>query len=170
MSAQWPASSSAVAGCASENVAATPPQKIGLRVITEVDGRVVEREQELLARGELRHLDVDGAVREQPAPDREVELVGEVAREQLAADRVAHVVADEERRARARRAAATASAVFAWSSIEYRRSGLLDEPKPRKSKSTTSCVALERGQHVTPVERRAWEPVQHEDRVVPRGR
>ena len=83
----------------------------------DVVALVGQRQQELLARRELGHLDVDRAVGEHPALDREAERAVEVAGQHLAAHGVAHVVGEQRDPVDAA-AATTASVTSAWSSIE----------------------------------------------------
>jgi hypothetical protein len=56
---------------------------------------VGEAEQELLACRELRHVDVHRPVGQHTPADRERKVAVERARQQLAADRVTHVVGHE---------------------------------------------------------------------------
>ena len=56
---------------------------------------VGQRQQQLLAGGELGQVEVDRPVGEHPAAHGEAELAVEVAGEQLAGDAVAHVVAEQ---------------------------------------------------------------------------
>ena len=66
-----------------------------------LEPRVGEAEEQLLARGQVRHLDVDAAVGQHPLRDVDRPVAVDVAGEELAADGVAHVVGEQRELAQA---------------------------------------------------------------------
>ena len=102
-SCHWAASSSSDGRCAGAQVAARLSRVA--RLVGDLQRLVGQRQEQLLAGGELRQVEVDRPVGEHAAAHREAELAVEVAGEQLAGDAVAHVVAEQVDlgRARARR-------------------------------------------------------------------
>ena len=92
-SCHWAASSSSEGRCSGAHVAGEALRVP--RLVGDLHRLVGQREQQLLAGGELRQVEVDRPVGDHPPAHGEAELAVEVACEQLAGDAVAHVVAEQ---------------------------------------------------------------------------
>ena len=124
---------------------------------------VGQREQELLARAEMGHLDVDAAVGQHPARHvdrpRAVELPGQ----QLTPDGVTHVVAEERQLLDTQRVGERDHEVGLLRD-PVGLVGLVGEPVPEQVEQQDPPVPPEVVEHVAEVERRAREAVEHEQR------
>ena len=123
-------------------------------------------EQELLAGRQVRHLDVDAAVREHARFDREIELTLEVAREELAADGVAHVVRQQHDGLEPR-VAGDLRGLIGVPADAVADVGLGGEPEAEEVEQHDAAFSAERREHGPPVERTRGEPVQDEERRAP---
>lgn len=133
----------------------------------DIHPRVVEAEQKLLARRELRHLDVDAAVRQQPLRDCERQLAVEVAGEKLAADRVAHVVGHEPEPVAAHRGDDAFGDVGVHTNA-VAHVGLVGQAEPGEVEKHNPPVRPQFRKDVDPVVRTRREAVEDQQRIVTR--
>jgi pimeloyl-ACP methyl ester carboxylesterase len=134
------------------------------RVASEPVGQplVGQREQELLPVGEVGHVDVDGAVREDAARHLEREGPVEAAGEELSADRVAHVVGEQRHRVEPEVAGDRLDQVRL---VEERIAlvGLVRQAEAEEVGQHHAATAREAIEDAVPVVRRGRKAVQHED-------